>query len=54
MMTMFLPAFSSRAPILIAAASAAPEEMPTGTPSSLAARRAVSKASSLVTVTISS
>ncbi len=35
---------------LIAAVSAAPEEMPTGTPSRRATRRAVSKASSFVTV----
>ena len=54
MMTMFLPSFSGRWPTLIAAVRAAPEEMPTGTPSSLATRRACSKASSLVTVTTSS
>jgi hypothetical protein len=37
-----------------AAVSAAPEETPTGRPSSFATRRAISKASSLVTLAISS
>ncbi len=42
-----LPSVSGRAPTSSAAASAAPEEMPTGRPSSAAAWRAVAKAVSL-------
>ena len=46
--------FSGRAPTSSAAAMAAPEEMPTGMPSSLAAWRAVSSAVSLEMVMTSS
>ena len=41
MTTMFLPAFSGREPTIDRRRSAAPEEMPTGTPSSRATRRAL-------------
>ena len=54
MTTMFLPAYSGREPTRTAACSAAPEEMPTGTPSRRATRRALDTASSLETVMISS
>ena len=49
-----LAGVSGRLPIFAAAVRAAPEEMPTGTPSSRATRRALAKASSLLTVTTSS
>ena len=48
MTTICLPAFSGRRATCRAAQSAAPEEMPTRSPSSRAARCAVSKASWLV------
>ena len=54
MTTMSLPAFSGREPTTIAACSAAPDEMPTGTPSSRATSRALATESSFETVTISS
>ena len=54
MITIVLPAFSGRRPTSIAAATAAPDEMPTGMPSIRATRRAVSKAVWLPTVTTSS
>ena len=54
MTTMSLPAFSGREPMMVAACSAAPEEMPTGTPSRRATRRALATESSFETVTISS
>ncbi|MNW11349.1 hypothetical protein D3C71_2087860 [compost metagenome] len=54
MTTIVLPAFSVRLPTSMAAFNAAPEEMPTGTPSRAATWRAVSNASLLATVTISS
>src|SRR5690606_32787293 len=54
MTTICLPAISGRAPTSSAAASAAPEEIPTGMPSSAATRRAVANAVSLPMRTISS
>ena len=52
--TTFLPAFSSRSAIVRAAHMAAPEDIPTSTPSDLATSLADSKASSFFTVIISS
>ncbi len=54
MTTIVLPAFSGLRPTSIAAAMAAPDEMPTGMPSSRAVNRAMSKAVWLPTVTTSS
>src|SRR5271170_2708184 len=54
MITIVLPAFSGRRPTSIAAATAAPEEMPTGMPSIRATSRAVSNAVWLPTAMISS
>ena len=52
--TIVLPAFSGRLATWSAAASAAPEEMPTSSPSSLAARRAHStEVSALMSMTSS-
>mmetsp|Transcript_9867 Transcript_9867/g.25136 ORF Transcript_9867/g.25136 Transcript_9867/m.25136 type:complete len:205 (-) Transcript_9867:354-968(-) len=52
--TINLPAFSGRFPTLMAARTAAPEEMPQRTPSSWARRRAIEIASSLEICTTSS
>src|SRR5262245_37890460 len=52
--TMSWRSFPSPDAYFSAAATAAPEEMPQSSPSSLASRRAISSASSLVTVTIPS
>src|SRR5208283_4551998 len=52
--TTSLPAFSGRRATCRAATTAAPDEMPTRSPSSLASRRARLTASSLPTVTTSS
>ncbi|CPU65981.1 Uncharacterised protein [Mycobacteroides abscessus] len=52
--TMSLPAFSGRAASCSAAAIAAPDEIPTSRPSSLAARRAYSTAVSALTSMTSS
>src|SRR6202021_37260 len=54
MITIVLSGFSGRRPTSIAAATAAPEEMPTGIPSIRATSRAMSKAVWLPTTTISS
>jgi hypothetical protein len=48
--TMSLPAFSGRLAISMAAQTFAPVLMPTRMPSSLARRRAMAKASSLLTL----
>lgn len=49
MATINLPVFSGRLATWMAACKMAPEEMPTNRPSSAAARRAMAKASSLLT-----
>mmetsp|Transcript_28868 Transcript_28868/g.60631 ORF Transcript_28868/g.60631 Transcript_28868/m.60631 type:complete len:206 (-) Transcript_28868:456-1073(-) len=54
MATMRLPFISGRLPTRMAATTAAPEEMPTSTPSSLARRRAMAMASPDSTCTTSS
>ncbi len=54
MVTIILPSISGCAPTSNAAAIAAPDEIPPGRPSSLAASRAVSNAVSLEMVTTSS
>src|SRR6266496_893633 len=54
MTTISLPAFSGWRATLSAATTAAPEEIPTSRPSSKGKRRAISMASSLVTVMIAS
>jgi len=51
---MFLPAFSGRFAISVAANRAAPEDIPTRSPSALASSFPSVKASSLLTVIISS